>query len=203
MRGEPPPSYSWTFCSKLVNLHNNGKSPTGMYGFHITTCNGWVPQLNNWEESWTTFFRKGFIHVFNMDKTNCLHPRFDSMDEYLDVFLNVVIPRLLLPLETGGNSIQPSLVHGDLWFGNTATTAEGPIIFDGAVFYAHSEYELGNWRPSWNIKAHFRDCQVHFPKSQPEEEFDDRNRVSTYMHLSFSRIHHNTGNVLRRIWHTS
>ncbi|KAF8420850.1 Fructosamine/Ketosamine-3-kinase [Tirmania nivea] len=165
------------FFSKLINLHKNGKSPNGMYGFHITTCNGWIPQLNTWEQSWTTFFRKGFIYLLDMDHKNCLHPRPDGMDEHLGVFLNIVIPRLLLPLETGGNSIQPSLVHGDLWYGNTAATAEGPMIFDGAVFYAHNEYEFGNLRPSRNIKPHLRDSQMHCPKSQPEAEFDDRNRL--------------------------
>ncbi|RPB25117.1 hypothetical protein L211DRAFT_856999 [Terfezia boudieri ATCC MYA-4762] len=182
MTEESPPFDSWTFCSKLAHLHKNGKSPTGMYGFHVTTCNGWIPQLNTWEQSWATFFRKGFIYLLDMAyKNNYIYPRPQGMDEHLDVFLNVVIPRLLLPLETGGNSIEPSLVHGDLWFGNAATTAEGnkPMIFDGAVFYAHNEYELGNWRPPRNkfTKAHIRDYQMHFQRSPPEEEFDDRNRL--------------------------
>ena len=114
MTEESPPLDSWTFCSKLASLHRNGKSPTGLYGFHVTTCNGWIPQLNNWEQSWTTFFQKGFIHLLDMDHRNRLHLKPDSMDEHLDVFLNVVIPRLLLPLESGESCIEPSLVHGDL-----------------------------------------------------------------------------------------
>lgn len=158
------------FCGNLAKLHKNGKSPNGMFGFHITTCNGWIPQLNDWEESWMTFFQKGFIHLLEMDKK--LHE--SILDKDRDTFLNVVIPRLLLPL-----NISPCLIHGDLWYGNTSTTREyRPIIFDAAAFYAHNEYELGNWRhPRNKFEACIKEYQSHFPISQPEEEFDDRNRL--------------------------
>ncbi|XP_035233233.1 ketosamine-3-kinase-like [Stegodyphus dumicola] len=39
-------------------------------------------------------------------------------------------------------TITPALLHGDLWSGNVSETEEGPVIFDPAVFYGHSEYEL-------------------------------------------------------------
>ena len=181
MTEESPPLNIREFCGNLAKLHNNGISPNGMFGFHISTCNGWIPQLNNWEESWTRFFQKGFIYLLEMDdKNSCPHG--SILDKYRDKFLNVVIPRLLLPLETDGNSIKPCLIHGDLWFGNTATTADKqnrPMIFDAAAFYAHNEYELGNWRPMRNkfTKAHFREYHKHFQISEPEEEFDDRNRL--------------------------
>lgn len=56
-------------------------------------------------------------------------------------FFEKVILRLLRPLETGGRSIRPTLIHGDLWHGNAETDAETgqPIIFDAASFYAHNE----------------------------------------------------------------
>lgn len=38
--------------------------------------------------------------------------------------------------------IIPALLHGDLWGGNVAEDSSGPIIFDPASFYGHSEYEL-------------------------------------------------------------
>jgi len=38
--------------------------------------------------------------------------------------------------------IVPALLHGDLWGGNVAEDDSGPIIFDPASFYGHSEYEL-------------------------------------------------------------
>lgn len=47
------------------------------------------------------------------------------------------IPDLFLDLD-----IVPALLHGDLWGGNVAEDSSGPIIFDPASFYGHSEYEL-------------------------------------------------------------
>uniref|UniRef100_S4R557 protein-ribulosamine 3-kinase n=1 Tax=Petromyzon marinus TaxID=7757 RepID=S4R557_PETMA len=38
--------------------------------------------------------------------------------------------------------VVPALLHGDLWTGNAAEINEGPVIFDPASFYGHSEYEL-------------------------------------------------------------
>lgn len=67
--------------------------------------------------------------------------------ELLDMsnkFINKVIPRLLRPLVTGGRSIKPCLIHGDLWYGNATRDGDSdmPIIFDAASFYAHNECML-------------------------------------------------------------
>ena len=37
---------------------------------------------------------------------------------------------------------KPSLLHGDLWNGNVGFTAEGPVIFDPAVYYGDREADL-------------------------------------------------------------
>jgi fructosamine-3-kinase len=37
---------------------------------------------------------------------------------------------------------KPSLLHGDLWSGNAGFTAEGPVIFDPAVYYGDRETDL-------------------------------------------------------------
>jgi len=37
---------------------------------------------------------------------------------------------------------QPSLLHGDLWSGNAGFTAEGPVIYDPAVYYGDRETDL-------------------------------------------------------------
>lgn len=52
-------------------------------------------------------------------------------------FLQLKIPSLFCDME-----IIPALLHGDLWGGNVAEDDSGPIIFDPASFYGHSEYEL-------------------------------------------------------------
>ena len=35
-----------------------------------------------------------------------------------------------------------SLLHGDLWSGNAGFTAEGPVVFDPAVYYGDRETDL-------------------------------------------------------------
>lgn len=173
-----PPSDIQRFCKSVAKLHHDGRSPNGMFGFHVTTCNGWIPQLNNWERSWTTFFRNGFSYLLQLDSRNNSPYAPNVMDLYRDQILDVVIPRLLLPLETNGNYIEPRLVHGDLWFGNTGETIEhaDPIIFDPGAFYAHNEYELGNWRPARNkfTPQHLYEYKKYFTPSMPIEDFNDR-----------------------------
>ena len=44
------------FTSKLAELHKKSRSPTGKFGFHITTCDGKVAHVVEWEESWAVFF---------------------------------------------------------------------------------------------------------------------------------------------------
>ena len=41
-----------------------------------------------------------------------------------------------------GHAPQPSLVHGDLWSGNVGFTANGPVVFDPAVYYGDREVDL-------------------------------------------------------------
>ena len=65
----------------------------------------------------------------------------EEMQQLCDKVLTKVVPRLLRPLETGGRSIQPRLVHGDIWDGNVSTSTEtdSPVIFDATCIYGHNE----------------------------------------------------------------
>ena len=89
-----------------------------------------------------------------------------------------VLPCLLNPLQTNGQSIKPCLVHGNLNVENVPTNlATGsPILFDGAALYAHHEYELGMWRRATvNFDdKYFRQYFKHYPPSQPIEHWEDR-----------------------------
>lgn len=52
--------------------------------------------------------------------------------------LQLKLPKLFKDIE-----IKPALLHGDLWSGNAAETATGPVCYDAASFYGHDEYDLG------------------------------------------------------------
>ncbi|KFY81145.1 hypothetical protein V499_00079 [Pseudogymnoascus sp. VKM F-103] len=140
------------FCAKVAELHSKSQSPNGKFGFHVITYNGNLPQENGYADTWE--------ECFVNDK---------------------VIPRLLRPMESGGRFIKPSLVHGDLWCGNAAVNSETgcQLVYDPSSFYAHNEYELGNWRPGRNKfdTSYFLAYESNMKKSEPMDDFDDRNAL--------------------------
>ncbi|CAL9693226.1 unnamed protein product [Knipowitschia caucasica] len=105
------------------------------FGFDVPTCCGYLPQVNEWQEDWVTFFsRQRLEHQLNLIEKSYG----DRESRELWSTLHLKVPRFFKDVE-----IVPALVHGDLWSGNVAECSEGPVIFDPASFYGHSEYELG------------------------------------------------------------
>ena len=161
------------------------------------TYNGNMPQENGFTETWEEFFANGLKHVFDLN-FKAAGPS-QEVEKMMPKMFEMVIPRLLRPLESGGNSIAPSLVHGDLWRGNAAVTVadDAPLVYDPSCFWAHNECkslmswifikrslikiadELGNWRPDRNMfsKSYFTAYHNHIPKSSPKEDYDDRNAL--------------------------
>eukprot|EP00069_Balaena_mysticetus_P017912 bmy_02213T0 len=91
-------------------------------------------KVNDWQRDWVTFYARQRIQ-----------PQMDLLEQgsgdrearELWAALQLKIPDLFHDLD-----IVPALLHGDLWGGNVAEDSSGPIIFDPASFYGHSEYEL-------------------------------------------------------------
>ena len=134
----PEPS---RFCANVAALHNKSVSPNGKFGFHVVTYNGDLPQENEYTDTWEDFFTKGFNHMIKL--TIERGGPWNEIESLQSDMVSKVIPRLLRPLEANGRSIKPSLVHGDLWCGNTAvdTVTDLPLIYDPSSFYAHNECE--------------------------------------------------------------
>jgi fructosamine-3-kinase len=130
------------FCAKVAELHRTHSSDK--YGFHVVTYNGDLPQENGYTDTWEEFFANGLRHMFKLNLERggpC-----DELQQLMPAMFEKVIPRLLRPLESGGNSIKPSLVHGDLWCGNAAidVETEQPLVFDPSCFWAHNECKICN-----------------------------------------------------------
>lgn len=168
--GEQPPN-AVKFTARLAELHKKSKSPTGKFGFHVTTCHAKLPQITDcWEDSWAVLYRKQLENMIRMDKEK--HGEWPEFSRICDLILNIVIPRLLEPLQSDGRTIKPCLVHGDLWDENTATDMDTgePFIFDAGSFYGHNEYEIGNWRAArhrLSDKMYVRNYKRNFPASEP------------------------------------
>ena len=125
--------------SVLERLHQYSFSPTGKFGFPITTHKGYFPLRVNWCGSWEEFFSRQFrAELIWEAEIRGPNKELKSLAEEL---LAKVIPRLLRPLQTGGRTIRPTLCHGDLWQGNVGIDSKThqPILFDSCAVYAHNE----------------------------------------------------------------
>ncbi|KAM7224378.1 Fructosamine kinase domain containing protein [Rhypophila decipiens] len=159
------------------------------FGFHITTYNGVLAQDNTWTETWDEFYSRGMKRMLQLEE-EARGPS-EELETISRPFLEKVIPRLLRPLEVEGRSIEPVLIHGDLWIGNVSTRKDTrePMMFDASAFWGHNEYELGTMRPLGNDWG--RECMASYhrriPKSEPREDWDARNALyatRTYIHDS-------------------
>lgn len=105
------------FCHGIATVHNRSMA-SGLsthFGFPVTTYCGRIRQDNTWTPSWEAFYASALRQLIDDERE--VHGQSDEMDELCKQIFDKVIPRLLRPLETEGRSIQPTLVHGDLWHG--------------------------------------------------------------------------------------
>lgn len=189
-------------CSKLVRLHRQSVSPTGKFGFDVPTCQGRTAQALSWENSWTKFFTNLLSHVARLDHQ--VNGPWQELEMLQKRIFSHVIPRLIGALEADGRKVKPCLIHGNLWEGNTGTSAEtGEVyIFDPASYFAHHEMEIGDWRCHYN-KIHDKIytetyLQLEEP-SEPREEWDDRNRMyCIYFNVIYSVNHRSSGKAIRQ-----
>ncbi|KAI5918753.1 Fructosamine/Ketosamine-3-kinase [Camillea tinctor] len=177
---------------KLAELHRRSLSPTGKFGFHVTTYDGKLPLNTTWDSNWTSFFKKLMYDVYQLDVQ--VNGYWEELDAVMKVTLDRLIPRLLDPLTSDGRSIKPCLIHGDLWESNIGTNAHtGELyIFDACAYYAHHEKEIGIWRCKhhrMNDEKYRREYFKNFPPSEPVEEFDDRNRLYSVETLIINSAH--------------
>ncbi|VIO95889.1 fructosamine-3-kinase-related protein [Brugia malayi] len=109
--------------------------PIEKFGFSVLTYSGYCPLINDWSDNWVEFYSRNRLKKvidIVLEKTG-------------DRELLTLWPRLerKIPEYFKNCDIYPCLLHGDLWSGNYSFTKDGPVVFDPASFYGHSEYEFG------------------------------------------------------------
>ena len=96
---------------------------------------GATPQRNGWSDDWIGFWREKRLHAqLRLAARNRLPSRMIDRGE-----------RLLADCEAffAGHAPVPSLLHGDLWSGNAAATADDlPVLFDPAVYVGDREADV-------------------------------------------------------------
>ena len=125
-----PQAYA-SLGEQLARMH---LTAAAHFGWHRGNYIGATTQANPPEDSWTRFFgRARLAPQLSLARANghaALHERGQALLQAL--------PRLLR-----GHAPRPALLHGDLWSGNAAFTAQGmPVVFDPAVYYGDREADL-------------------------------------------------------------
>lgn len=168
-------------ASKLAELHQKSTSPTRKFGFHVVTCDGKMPHTVDWQETWPEFFGRLLRGICKIDvKTNGPWPEMERATEQV---ITKVVPRLLGNLRHKGEPIKPCIIRGDLWEPNLGINKKTGdlVMYDVGSYYAHNEMDLGQWRA--DFCSHVREqvykdrYHAHYSKAEPEDEFDDRNRL--------------------------
>lgn len=116
------------------NLIGKNNQAIDKFGFHITTACGYLPQNNEWCDDWVSFYTQQKlqyqINLIIREKEN---------REIIELWSHL---QQKIPIFFKDITVQPSLLHGDLWCGNAGETDFEPVIFDPASFYGHHEYDL-------------------------------------------------------------
>ncbi|MGB3790900.1 MAG: fructosamine kinase family protein [Phormidesmis sp.] len=122
---------AWQQMGEQLAAMHQATSDRG-YGWHRGNTIGATPQQNRWCEDWVEFWRDRRLGPqFSLAHAKGSH--FPRRDELMNA-----IPRLLKD-----HVPTASLLHGDLWSGNAAITADGePVILDPATYYGDPEADL-------------------------------------------------------------
>lgn len=121
-----------TLGEQLAALHGHY---TDTYGWYRDNTIGTTPQANLPMEDWVEFWRQHRLgYQLRLAADNGYGGQLQAMGEQL----LAVCHRLF-----DGYLPAASLLHGDLWSGNTGALADGiPVIFDPAVYYGDRETDL-------------------------------------------------------------
>jgi len=137
---------------RLAAMH---RVTQAQFGWTRDNTIGSTSQVNRQESDWTTFWgrhRLGYQLelAYRNGHRGTLHEQGQMLLERLGQLL-------------GSHRPVASLLHGDLWGGNTAASAgDEPVIFDPAVYYGDREADLamthlfGGFRPSSTTRTSTR-----------------------------------------------
>ncbi len=122
-------SHSFRFGQQLAHLHQWGEQKE--FGYDLDNYIGSTLQPNTWHKKWSTFFAEQRIGW----QLQLLREKGIFLADIADL-IDVVKGQL------SHHNPRPSLLHGDLWQGNCAISAFGPICFDPACYWGDRECDI-------------------------------------------------------------
>jgi fructosamine-3-kinase len=113
----------------LAKLHGNHTQQ--MYGWQDDNFIGLTPQCNLWQKKWNCFFaeqRIGLMLQLLSEKGHDLA----NIDGVVASVKNLLL----------GHNPTSSMLHGDLWQGNTGFHSNQPVMYDPAFYFGDRETDL-------------------------------------------------------------
>lgn len=119
------------FGESLAALH---RTTASRFGWHRDNTIGLTPQHNTWSTDWVAFFQEHRLgYQLRLARENGFSGELQTQGRRL---------QKRLPALFDNYQPVPSLLHGDLWGGNWASSGGEPVIFDPAVYYGDRETDL-------------------------------------------------------------
>lgn len=121
---------SWMlYGEQLAHMHQ--QNTQAMYGWQADNFIGPTIQPNTWTKKWSQFFaeqRIGFLLQLLAEKGH----KFGKIE------------RIVSSVQTllSGHSPVSSMLHGDLWIGNTGFFKGQPVLFDPAFYFGDRETDI-------------------------------------------------------------
>ena len=121
------------------------------FGWHRNNTIGSTEQVNPRTDDWLPFFREHRLRFqLQLAERNGYGGRLQESGARLLERLDVLL---------GDHRPAPSLLHGDLWGGNTGADPSGaPVIFDPAVYFGDREADLAMTRLFGGFRREFYDA---------------------------------------------
>lgn len=158
----------------LAELHAHKQSQSG-FGTHNYI--GKLIQNNEKSDSWLSFFVERRLNV--QLGLAIYENRVDS--SFIDSFKSFLekIPDLL-------PDSQPVLLHGDFWNGNVMSTAQGPAVYDPAVYFGAPEMDLAMSKLFGGFTKEFYDAYLNNAtiESDLKESLDIYNLYPLMVHVN-------------------
>ncbi|MGF1844232.1 fructosamine kinase family protein [Vibrio clamense] len=120
---------SYAFGVKLAKLHQWGEQKE--FGFDRDNFIGATHQPNKWCKKWSRFFSEQRIGW----QLQLLKEKGIEFCD-IDAFVESIHQRL------ANHHPRPSLIHGDLWYGNVSNSVSGPICYDPASYWGDLECDI-------------------------------------------------------------
>lgn len=152
-----------------------------LFGFPMTTRVGIVPLDNSWNSSWSEFFVEQRLR----DRLERVYEILGGDKTDLEMKGAMVVERARSLLKD--YNPKPSILHGDLWMGNSGLVATGEVaVFDPAGFIGDAEFDLAfeGWKPVPDFPGFSEAFYTAYHQLLPKiPGFEKRHQLYQFFHL--------------------